>query len=158
MHHFHHSPCFQLVYVSAAVVPFSQADLRELLMKSREKNATLGITGILLFADGTFFQVLEGERTAVESLFNVIERDRRHANKLVISERMIHQKNFGNWCMGFVQDESAIHNMPGFLDFFAAGGSSFLELEGDTKRINQIIEGFRRGRWRRQSAARHAVV
>jgi hypothetical protein len=49
-----------LVYLSAAVFPFQPEDLLELLGKSQERNHKLGITGMLLFKQGNFLQVLEG--------------------------------------------------------------------------------------------------
>jgi hypothetical protein len=39
---------FQLVYVSAAVAPFSADDLGSLLAESYENNARLGVTGMRL--------------------------------------------------------------------------------------------------------------
>ncbi|MCA9211437.1 MAG: BLUF domain-containing protein [Planctomycetales bacterium] len=142
---------YQLVYVSAATVPFSQADLEQLLSRARVNNASLDITGVLLFIDGTFFQVLEGSQENVNSLYEQIELDERHIEKLVLVRRIIPQRNFAEWRMGFVNDEQAICQLPGFVDFFADGHRSFLDLRGDSKRIKEVIEGFHRGRWRRHA-------
>jgi len=43
----------------------SQDDLEEILRTSRENNARLGITGMLLYGNNTFVQILEGEDKAV---------------------------------------------------------------------------------------------
>ncbi len=56
---------FFLVYVSSAVRPFSRVDLDDLLATSRANNARVGITGMLLYKDGNFMQVLEGDEEAV---------------------------------------------------------------------------------------------
>jgi hypothetical protein len=56
----------------------SPSELDEILLKSRVNNASLGITGILLFNLGSFFQVLEGEKVTVETLYEKISKDKRH--------------------------------------------------------------------------------
>ena len=70
----------QLGYASAATVEFSDDDLRELLAKSRSNNMAAGITGMLLYHEGSFLQVLEGPSEAVEHLYARIRRDKRHGN------------------------------------------------------------------------------
>ena len=53
---------FQLIYVSLATRPMTPGDLVELLTQSRDKNARLGITGLLVYHNREFMQLLEGER------------------------------------------------------------------------------------------------
>ena len=143
----------QLVYVSAAAVPFADAELEDLLALARENNSSLSVTGILLFTDQTFFQVLEGDRNVVQQLYEKIALDRRHNNVLLLAKREIGERNFGDWSMGFVRDRKEISELPGFVDFFSshADGPTFVDLQGDKKRIQQILDGFRRGRWRREA-------
>jgi len=73
---------FHLVYVSSAVEPFSKTELVELLHVARANNERLGITGMLLYRDGNFMQVLEGEEPVVRDLYARIERDPRQARTL----------------------------------------------------------------------------
>ncbi|MGB7342580.1 MAG: BLUF domain-containing protein [Pirellulaceae bacterium] len=143
----------QLVYASATSVPFSDEELEILLERARQNNSSLDVTGVLLFVDGTFFQVLEGEPDVVHALYEKIQLDQRHNNVLVLAEREITERNFGQWSMGFVRDQSEIEELPGFVNFFSNTEEqhSFVDLHGDSKRISQILDGFRRGRWRRES-------
>ncbi len=60
---------FSLTYVSSAVRPFAEDELADLLAVSRQNNARLGITGMLLYKDGNFMQVLEGEEAEVRTLY-----------------------------------------------------------------------------------------
>lgn len=138
----------QLVYASAATTRFGSEDLNELLALARNNNASLSVSGILLFHDGTFFQVLEGIREDVETLYNKIELDPRHDNVLLLANNEIQERNFGDWSMGFVCSNDVITSLPGFVDFFR--GRTFVDLHGDSKRVRQVLDGFRRGRWRRQ--------
>ena len=48
----------EIVYVSSATRPFQEAELQDLLLKARENNARLGVTGMLLYIGGNFMQLL----------------------------------------------------------------------------------------------------
>lgn len=67
-----------ICYVSTASPDLSNENINELFDTWQEKNAEKDIRGILLFSEGHFFQVLEGERTAVLNLYNSINLDTRH--------------------------------------------------------------------------------
>lgn len=91
----------QLLYVSGATGPVSEAEIDRILATSRRNNAVTGITGLLLVADETFVQVLEGEREAVLRLVETLRRDPRHRNFMVLVETQATQRVFGAWHMGF---------------------------------------------------------
>ncbi|MGI8436962.1 MAG: BLUF domain-containing protein [Chthoniobacterales bacterium] len=69
---------FQLVYVSRAADSFSADDLLELLRQSRENNERAGVSGMLLFKERRFLQLLEGDEASVRATFQRIQRDPRH--------------------------------------------------------------------------------
>jgi hypothetical protein len=81
----------------------SNEDLRDILLKSRFNNAKLGITGMLLYHDGSILQILEGEPGNVEMLFQKIGRDNRHSNVFKMMEFESEHRNFEEWSMGFKQ-------------------------------------------------------
>ena len=56
---------FKLIYVSNARKLLSSDDLLELMTASRHFNETVGITGILLYCEGCFMQLLEGDENEV---------------------------------------------------------------------------------------------
>jgi hypothetical protein len=92
---------FQLCYASTATRDFSRNDLLELLTKARKHNAEQGITGLLLFQDGHFMQVLEGEADKVRELFKVIAHDERHTQIALLFEEFVSQPQYPDWSMGF---------------------------------------------------------
>lgn len=105
----------QLVYVSSATTPFSKAELLELLTKSRTKNSALGITGMLLYKDGNFMQMLEGEDGAVHRLFETISKDPRHHNSIVLIDEPAETAYFADWSMGFRDlSDKSMETLPGF--------------------------------------------
>ncbi|MEQ8496099.1 MAG: BLUF domain-containing protein, partial [Gammaproteobacteria bacterium] len=85
------------IYASAATAPLDAAQRRELLRVARANNRRLGVTGILLYVDGSFFQVLEGEADVVDELFLRIAGDPRHANVTEIIRERIAQRAFPDW-------------------------------------------------------------
>ena len=91
----------QLVYVSAASWAMSNDDLNGILDASRRNNGRDGVTGMLLYIDGGFLQVLEGPKAAVERIFAHIRRDSRHNALRVLIEQETDERQFGGWSMGF---------------------------------------------------------
>lgn len=109
----------QLIYLSAAVTNMEEVDLACLLAQARRRNEQLGITGMLVYADGNFLQVLEGEPDILEDLLNVIREDPRHTRFMVLVDRTITEREFGDWSMGFrVSTRSEIRKLTGFNDIF----------------------------------------
>ena len=113
---------FFLVYVSAAVTWFSAAELHSLLAAARANNQRAGITGMLLYKDGNFMQVLEGEEAAVRALQARIACDLRHRGMVVIASGPLQQRQFPDWTMGFA-DLSLVADSP-----LPEGYSEFLDL------------------------------
>jgi hypothetical protein len=91
----------QLLYVSNTSSDIAPADLDDILTASRRNNALIGISGLLLFIDGGFLQILEGEERAVRELYARITADRRHWNPRLMLDREIPQRAFPDWSMGF---------------------------------------------------------
>lgn len=137
----------QLIYASAATETFNSGELRVLLQLARENNSQLGITGLLLYHNRSFFQVLEGEPEAVNSLYAHISRDKRHNRVLLLSKREIENRNFAEWSMGFLDLSNTENELPGFIKLLNAK-SSFLDLKGESRLVANLIDGFQDGRWR----------
>ncbi|MEP6894740.1 MAG: BLUF domain-containing protein [Chloroflexota bacterium] len=135
-----------LIYVSTAIREFSAEDLLQLLYQSRAKNACLGLTGMLLYTENNFFQILEGEPAVVDELFHTISQDERHMKTITIIREPISKRSFGEWTMGFAAVTSAdLQDMTGLNDFFG-DGSSFAQLS--TGRAKKLLNAFKDGRWR----------
>ncbi|MGY6632609.1 MAG: BLUF domain-containing protein [Alkalilacustris sp.] len=93
----------RIVYFSSSPTPLSPEDLAALLAVSRRNNAADGITGLLLYHDQNFLQVLEGEEAAVTACFERIRRDPRHRNLIMVSRDTRPARSFGQWWMGFAR-------------------------------------------------------
>ena len=144
-----------LIYCSAAARSFGREELAALLGRARANNARLGITGMLLHIEGSFFQVLEGAPDAVDGLFDAIRRDARHRQLTVIIREPVAARTFGEWTMGYADITPVeLDGIVGANDFFA-GGESFTHLgEG---RAKKLLAAFRDGRWRSTLSDRSAA-
>ena len=67
------------VYASTAESIFKESDIPALLERARTVNAERALTGMLLYIEGGFFQVLEGDEAVVDDLYTGIKRDPRHS-------------------------------------------------------------------------------
>jgi diguanylate cyclase (GGDEF)-like protein len=123
-----HADVFHLIYVSTAVGPMSGDDLIRLLRQARTRNERLQLTGMLLYKNGRFMEVLEGTETNVRKAFADIEQDGRHKNLDVLRSERIALRNFPSWTMSFEEgDASSVPAFSGFLrqhgapDYFDEG-------------------------------------
>ena len=72
-----------------------------LLEHARRNNEKAGVTGMLLYKDGNFMQVLEGEERVVQALSAKIGRDPRHEKMVTLLEGPLAEREFSDWSMGF---------------------------------------------------------
>ncbi len=97
---------YQLAYVSLSQRSLSQPLLSEILDVSQRNNARDEITGILMYHDKLFFQVLEGKRGAVEDCyFERISDDVRHTSLSLMWADFVQSRTFSDWAMGYVGPE-----------------------------------------------------
>ncbi|SEL06637.1 Sensors of blue-light using FAD [Aquimarina amphilecti] len=83
-------------YVSTSA-ELSDFQINELLYITKLKNEDLGITGILMHSDQNFFQIIEGQKKVIKSLYQKIEKDIRHFNLIKILDRSINIPSFTNF-------------------------------------------------------------
>jgi Sensors of blue-light using FAD len=135
---------YQVIYSSAAAVPFSESDLSRLLLRARANNERLGITGLLLYHEGSFLQALEGDEAALDSLFATISADKRHDHIVKLLARELNERLFAGWNMGFVATSSIAKNLPGFSDYLRHRG----EADAKADAAARVLSAFRDGRFR----------
>jgi len=70
----------RLVYVSRAAPGITARDCYDIIRVAHNRNSQYSLTGALLFLDGHFIQVLEGDRFRMRERFRVIAADRRHTD------------------------------------------------------------------------------
>ena len=142
-----------LIYASVESEPFTAAALADLLQRSREKNARAGLTGVLVFSEGNFFQVLEGEPAQVGALFDVIRNDPRHGQLVEIIREPVARRAFDGWSMGYLElPRGALGGIEGAE---LVSGASFRQLS--STRARKLLQAFTNGRWRQAASGQSAA-
>jgi EAL domain-containing protein (putative c-di-GMP-specific phosphodiesterase class I) len=136
----------QIIYCSITKQKFTAQELAKILTIARERNANAGITGMLLYAQNSFFQVLEGESRQIDQLMQAIKQDRRHKSIAIIIREPIVERSFSDWTMGYATLEPFEADIIiGANDFFTSGQSFSSLSEG---RAKKLLHAFKHGRWR----------
>ena len=118
----------RLLYASRTQA--GEAEFAAILRTSRAHNAAHGITGLLVYRNREFMQLLEGERDVVLALYRHIEDDARHRQVHRIWDGPIAARSCKDWAMGYAEPtDHAWHALPDgrqVMDegLFAAGRSS----------------------------------
>jgi hypothetical protein len=100
-----------IVYCSQAVQHMDKEALDKIITTAKHHNPRFGITGLLVFGSGIFFQWLEGPKDTVTSLFKIISADPRHTDVVLLTkEDEFRERLFPNWDMELVaaEDISAV--------------------------------------------------
>jgi hypothetical protein len=90
----------QLVYVSNRKVNCTEEEIGKILASCKKNNPSLQITGVLLYSDTKFIQMVEGDAKVITGLYDKIKLDNRHSNTMMISYGPIKEKSFPSWHMG----------------------------------------------------------
>ena len=109
---------YYLIYRSVATEVPTKESLARLLELAREQNASRGITGMLLYQNGRYMQMLEGEETKVRELFDAIANDPRHRLVKVVATGNNPKRHFQDWSMGF-RDMEQVGSMPDYDTYLA---------------------------------------
>jgi hypothetical protein len=144
------------IYASSAASSFKEYDIPALLEQARMANAERDLTGMLLYIDGSFFQVLEGEAAAVDEVYGRILQDSRHTLVTLIIREPIAARNFSEWTMGFCTvDALKAGQVIGENDFFK---SASCVAHMDSGRAKKLLSAFRGGRWRIERTGKHRAI
>jgi len=95
--------------------------ITEILIAAHRNNHPRGVTGVLLYQNQFFVQVLEGKPDDVQYIFDKIKNDPRHSNVTVIQQNPIKKRGFPTWSMGFKNlDELSGEDAEKLRDFLEA--------------------------------------
>jgi hypothetical protein len=138
------SKLFRMAYISTASKLFESAELRDMLKESNRRNKEADITGMLLYKDGQFMQVLEGEAEAVTATFSRISKDPRHHGIMVLVKGAVQERRFPQWSMAFRDLNLPDHqDVPGFSEFLNMPLTG-KEFEGDLEHCQKLLLSFKK--------------
>ncbi len=93
----------RLTYISRLSETLSDAEIEKIGVWSRQNNQALDITGVLIHFSDFFFQIIEGEETTIDRLYEKIKRDQRHKDVLCLkTEHQVEERLFPDWSMNII--------------------------------------------------------
>jgi Sensors of blue-light using FAD len=129
-----------LVYRSRCKIPADHASFGS-QMDAIEKAATRfntaqSVTGVLIYKDGVFYQLLEGDFSSVTNAFNRIILDKRHDEIELITFSEIAQRSFNIWHMQnsmrmIKKDPNRVNMKMKFVDRYITSFKSNMPLYAD---------------------------
>jgi len=146
-----------LAYTSVATHHMTHDELLTLLNAVRNANQRQSITGMLLYMDDCFFQVLEGEEQLVDNLYEKICLDERNHHVVKLIREPITQRSFTEWTMSYehvTREEMA--SATGLTDYLDQDHPGFNGMaEG---RARHLIESFKDGLWHRHDLTQQKFI
>ena len=121
----------QLIYISRAVGPQTTTVTSQILETARAFNKSHDLTGVLCQGKGLYVQVLEGERSVVNSLYRRIAADSRHVDAEIVLFGEIKNRQFKEWSMALVNlsiDDPMVTMKHPEFDPYSANSSAIMGL------------------------------
>jgi hypothetical protein len=129
-----------LIYISSATSWPTENNLKGLLEQARSRNLKQNITGLLLYNNATYMQVLEGSSEDVHKIYDSICKDSRNTGIIKLVEKEIIQRDFPAWSMGFKDLESSLpEEFPGFVDVFNGRLDKDLVVTNKSVAVNMLM-------------------
>ena len=107
-----------ICYVSKAVEGLSDEAIEDIFEVTKINNNRDGITGILLYGFGNFFQVLEGNKKQLDKLFEAICNDSRHHRIETLINHRVKRPIFGSYSATFniVKTKTQLRDISDYLN------------------------------------------
>jgi hypothetical protein len=131
---------YQMIYSSESATPMQVDELEEMLEQARSSNAEKGITGALIYVDGVFLQILEGDMETVQALMEKIAKDFRHETVTVLKQGPVDAAAFSDWDMAYVSATPAQVAEWAGLSGTTAIPEVLTDMRQDSRRASQVAE------------------
>lgn len=131
-----------MAYVSeyAGIASDIQDDLRQIEAVSKIRNQAHGVKGVLLYFDGRFLQLIEGDEASLRELYDHICRDPRHRSIQCLIDQHVEEPSFAEWNMDVFDigpmETASMEVVKGVIDAYKAN----FKIKAD--RLVDIIKGF----------------
>jgi len=133
-----------IVYVSFSNKSLTEDEIVQLLKEVRAKNKAQDVTGLLLYNNEAFIQVIEGEKESIHTLYELIKKDTRHTNVVKLLEEPIEARAFPDWSMGFQRiTKKETSEIRGFSDFMLSDNPEE-KIKNTTSDVIYLLNKFRK--------------
>ncbi|WP_298499446.1 BLUF domain-containing protein [uncultured Algibacter sp.] len=121
-----------ICYISDSREYESIEDIKKIYLKAKQNNLKRNITGILIYHNGNYLQVLEGIEEHVDMTYEKIRFDTRHKNIIKVINNNIEQRIFEDYNFGFsiVKSSQEFNELNEYLNWLK---------QADNKIANKVI-------------------
>lgn len=123
---------YRIIYMSRNEMLGTAEEIEQsvagILETSRLNNRKVDVSGVLMFNNGGFVQVLEGPLENVTKTFERIQCDTRHGEVVVLEAGEVAERSFSDWAMGYVGSDS--HDAARY-SLIKLGIGTMLKMRGD---------------------------
>jgi hypothetical protein len=137
----------QTAYVSRAAETMTQEALLSLLQQCLANNESSGVTGMLLYGNDTFLQVLEGDEAVLDAVIDKIRKDPRHSRIHFLYRKPLERRQYADWSMGFKRISAQGLQAIGGLSEFREKDFNFDYLIEHETVVETLMERFREPHW-----------
>ncbi|AUS05992.1 BLUF domain-containing protein [Pseudotamlana carrageenivorans] len=112
-----------ICYISDSNRDVTINNLNELYSAAKANNSKNHITGVLVYKNHNFLQVLEGAQELVDETFERIKNDSRHNNIFKVISTSIEGRIFEDYNFGFtvIDDKKELKNLYEYLEWLKLG-------------------------------------
>lgn len=95
---------YAISYVSTAQKDLQEEGVKNIMNEADGFNNRENISGILLYNERNFFQLIEGEKEIIQDLYEKIKLDRRHLDIIKFLETPVSIPPFDGYLAEFITD------------------------------------------------------
>ena len=136
---------YQIIYASEATEIFNSDQLAELLTTARRRNRINRLTGMLVFCNQQFLQVLKGDPADVIATYDRIAHDPRHQAMMALHRgystvgKSFAASSMGFWCSALDEQPPRAASEDEVPNFFQFDGLMALDyLTACAARLNPV--------------------
>jgi class 3 adenylate cyclase len=102
----------RITYISRIAQPLSIEEIEIIKVHSSQNNRKINITGLLVYFEKLFFQVIEGDDNEVDRLYLKIKNDPRHSDIIRLkTEYSIDERLFPEWSMKTINLDNNVDDL-----------------------------------------------
>lgn len=126
-----------IIYISEATANLSEPALLTLLQQARAEHQHAQLTGLLVYREGRFLQIMEGPEAPLREFFSRVASDPRHGKLELLADGPKPSPDFQQWHMSFAcAMPQRCAQLPGYLSV-----EELLAVAEDTS-VRQLISEF----------------
>lgn len=82
---------YVISYVSTQIRELDPSEVVHILHQTESRNDRFGVNGLLVYSEGNFFEVIEGEKEKIKELYQHILKDGRHKDVILLFQKEVHK-------------------------------------------------------------------